>query len=1031
MTTCTSLPILLSTLPIELMRQFSAFSLLLFSISVEAQTVDFNRDVRPILSDACFACHGPDSGQRQADLRLDQKEGLFRSVDDVTIVDPASPDKSELLRRVLSADPDTVMPPKGHARSLTDEEKQTIRLWIEQGAAWKGHWAYLMAERPMVPKTEVSATGNNVDKFLQSVLDARKLTPLGQAAPETLVRRLSFDLTGLPPSPDLVAAFKQSPSAEKWKQLVDELLASHAYAERMTGIWLDLVRYADTNGIHGDNHREVWMYRDWVLDAFHRNMPFDQFTVEQLAGDLLPNPTDEQRIASGYNRLLMTTREGGAQAKEYLAKYSADRVRNASTVWMGATMGCCECHDHKFDPYSIKDFYSFAAFFADIKDVPVGTQPSVKMPSAEQREQLAALDAELKSLQQKLDTQTPELDKALQAWAVDLQTKQKAAPKVWQPVDVVDMKSDGGQTLTLQDDGSVLGAGTHPKYDTYKIAIGPAVGKVTAVRLETIRHDSFARKSLSRGNGNFVLSNFSVTHIKNADGRSGEVAIREAIASFEQKSWPVKNALDGKSDTGWAVDGQVSSDRDPIAVFRFKQPVEIADGDRLVVQLEQKAVEFHNIGRFRLTTSTMDNPQLDDNTLGIPSQFLATIAKWPQVDDAERQALAKHYRSIAPALADSRTRLASQKKAKEELDKQIPLTLITQTQNPREIRVLARGNWMDDSGAVVTPAVPHFLTQLSKGQRASRLDLAQWFVNKDNPLVARVFVNRLWKQFFGTGIVKSGDDFGSQGTWPSHPELLDWLAVEFQESGWDIQHIIRLIVSSDAYRRTSQSTPKLTEADPFNKWLARQSRYRLDAELIRDAALSVSGLLVDKVGGRSVKPYQPAGYWAHLNFPKRAWTPDSGDDQHRRGLYTYWCRTFLHPAMRSFDAPSREECTVDRPRSNNSLQALVLLNDPSYVEAARGLAIRALTEGGTTTSDRVAFVYQICLSRQPRPEEVSVLTNMLNEQATAFAADAGGTAEFLKVGQASAPTNLNPSELAAWTAVARVVLNLHEAITRT
>ena len=653
------------------------------------------------------------------------------------------------------------------------------------------------------------------------------------------------------------------------------------------------------------------------------------------------------------------------------------------------------------------------------------------MPSAEQREQLAALDAELKSLQQKLDTQTPELDKALQAWAVDLQTKQKAAPKVWQPVDVVDMKSDGGQTLTLQDDGSVLGAGTHPRHDTYKIAIGPAVGKVTAVRLETIRHDSFARKSLSRGNGNFVLSNISVTHIKNADGRSGEVAIKEAITSFEQKSWPVKTALDGKSDTGWAVDGQVSSDRDPIAVFRFKQPVEIADGDRLVVQLEQKAVEFHNIGRFRLTTSTTDDPQLDDNTLGIPSQFLATITKWPQVEDAERQALAKHYRSIAPALADSRTRLASQKKAKEELDKQIPLTLITQTQNPREIRVLARGNWMDDSGAVVTPAVPHFLTQLSKGQRASRLDLAQWFVNKDNPLVARVFVNRLWKQFFGTGIVKSGDDFGSQGTWPSHPELLDWLAVEFQESGWDIQHIIRLIVSSDAYRRTSQSTPKLTEADPFNKWLARQSRYRLDAELIRDAALSVSGLLVDKVGGRSVKPYQTAGYWAHLNFPKRAWTPDSGDDQHRRGLYTYWCRTFLHPAMRSFDAPSREECTVDRPRSNNSLQALVLLNDPSYVEAARGLAIRALTEGGTTTSDRVAFVYQICLSRQPRPEEVSVLTNMLNEQATAFAADAGGTAEFLKVGQASAPTNLNPSELAAWTAVARVVLNLHEAITRT
>lgn len=998
--------------------------------SVSAADVDFNRDVRPILSDACFACHGPDSGQRQAELRLDQKEGLFRTVDGVTVVDPGSTEKSELLRRVLSEDPDEVMPPQGHARRLTDAEKETIRLWVEQGAEWKGHWAYIKAVRPAVPKAEVSATANDIDRFVQEALNRRNLKAQGQADPATLVRRLCFDLTGLPPKPEMVRSFVADPSPENWQKLVDRLLASHHYAERMTGMWLDLVRYADTNGIHGDNHRDIWMYRDWVLDAFHSNLPFDQFTVEQLAGDLLPNATDEQRIASGYNRLLMTTREGGAQAKEYLAKYSADRVRNASTVWMGATMGCCECHDHKFDPYSIRDFYQFAAFFADVKDVAVGVQPEVKMPSRAQKERRAALDKSLAELQKKLDTQTPELDTALDAWAKDLQAKYKAAPKVWNPVNVVDMKSAGGQSMQLLDDNSILTGGHHPKHDTYAISIGPAAGSVTAVRLETLRHESMIKKSLARGNGNFVLSGVKVTHIRNSDAAETAVSVKEAVASFEQKDWPAKNILDGNLKTGWAVDGHNSSDRDPIVVLRLTAPVAVAEGDRLVVELQQTAVEFHNIGRLRLTTSTQAAPGLDDNTLGIPSAFLASIEKWPEVADGPRNELAKYYRSVAPSLNETRAELAQTKKAREELEKAIPETLITQTQTPREIRVLARGNWMDDSGDVVTPAVPHFLKQVSAKGRPSRLHLAQWFVDPENPLVARVFVNRLWKVFFGRGIVRSADDFGSQGSWPTHPELLDWLAIEFQEKGWDVQHMIRLIVLSDAYRRSSATTPELTEQDPFNNWLARQSRYRLDAEFIRDAALSVSGLLVDKVGGRSVKPYQPAGYWAHLNFPKRAWQPDSGENQHRRGLYTYWCRTFLHPAMRSFDAPTREECSVDRPRSNNSLQALVLLNDPSYVEAARGLGARVIAEGGATTAERINFIYDLCLSRAPRAEEVAVITGLLEKTQAEFAAEPTKAAEFLKVGQSPMPAGMDQTQLAAWTSVARVVLNLHEAITR-
>ncbi|HIE98616.1 MAG TPA: DUF1553 domain-containing protein, partial [Fuerstia sp.] len=507
--------------------------------------------------------------------------------------------------------------------------------------------------------------------------------------------------------------------------------------------------------------------------------------------------------------------------------------------------------------------------------------------------------------------------------------------------------------------------------------------------------------------------------------------IKDAVASFEQKEWPVKNALDGKPESGWAVDGQVSSDRDPLAVFRFATPIDVAAGDRLVVRLKQEAVDFHNIGLFRLSTSTVEKPGLQDNAFGLATQHIATLEAWPAVSDEKKTALAVYYRSIAPLLADARGQLSQAKKDRETLEKQIPETLITRTQAPREIRVLARGNWMDDSGVVATPMVPHFLKQVSVEGRASRLHLAQWFVDKENPLVARVFVNRLWQQFFGKGIVKTADDFGSQGSWPTHPELLDWLAVEFRESGWNIQHIIRLIVSSDAYRRTSVVTPELRETDPFNNWLAYQSRYRLDAEFIRDNALVVSGLLVDKVGGRSAKPYQPAGYWAHLNFPMRKWQHDNGDNQYRRGLYTYWCRTFLHPAMRSFDAPTREECTVERPRSNNSLQALVLLNDPSFVEAARTLAAMTITKGGPSTESRLQFVFRRCLSRDPAADEINVLKTLLEKQQQQFAAAPKRADELVKVGQSAAPSNINPVELAAWTAVARVVLNLHEVITRT
>lgn len=1014
----------------------AVFCLIANSFAQAAEPVDFNRDVRPILSDACFTCHGPDAAQRKADLRLDQQEGLFRKDSGVAIVDRETPEHSELLKRVLSDDPDVQMPPQEGGRRLTTEEKQIIQQWIAQGAAWKGHWAYIPPERPDVPDVQLAGTNHSVDRFVQRQLEVRQLSPLPKADPVTLVRRLHFDLTGLPPSPEVVEAFQKDASDAAWKQMVDQLLTSHHYAERMTALWLDQVRYADTNGIHGDNHREVWMYRDYVINAFHRNMPFDQFTVEQLAGDLLPDATDEQKIASGYNRLLMTTREGGAQPKEYLAKYSADRVRNASTVWMGATMGCCECHDHKFDPYTIRDFYEFAAFFADIQDVPVGVQPTVKMPSRAQKQRIATLKNQVAALQQQLETQTPELDAALNAWVADAQTQLAQTPAPWTPAGIVDMKSNGGQTLTLLADGSIMTSGQHPRRDTYVVAL-QAPAAVTGLRIEALRDDSFARKSLSRppGNGNFVLSQIHVALVRGQDGDPQTLEIKDAVASFEQDKFPLKNAFDGKDDTGWAVAGHEDPFKQPVAVLRLKTPVTLGEQDRLIVQLIQNNVDHHNIGRFRISTSALEIPPLQDNVLGLPDPLVAAIIAGDGATAEQRGELAKHYRSIAPALDAARQQLATTQKELAAVEREVPETLITRTQTPRQIRVLARGDWMDESGDTVQPAIPAFLRSGGLSSRLNqtqptRLDLAQWFVDQKNPLVARVFVNRLWKMFFGKGIVQSADDFGSQGSWPTHPELLDWLAVEFRESGWNVQHIIRLIVSSDVYRRSSNAEPVLTEADPFNKWLARQSRFRLDAEFIRDASLAVSGLLTDRVGGRSVKPYQPAGYWDHLNFPRRQWQADTGDDQYRRGLYTYWCRTFLHPAMRSFDAPTREECTVDRPRSNNSLQALVLLNDPSFVEVARALAERILREGGSTAESRLEFLFRQCLNRPATAAEQAVLLDLLKTQSQQFSESADAVQKFLSVGQSKPSADLDAVQLAAWTSVARVVLNLHEAITR-
>ncbi len=824
-----------------------------------AARLDFNRDVRPILADNCYQCHGPDQGRRKARLRLDTRDGIFGRYG---IVTPGKPQSSELYQRLVSDDAKERMPQAASNKTLTPRQIAVIKKWIEQGAEYKGHWAYVKPVRPEVPAGgEPAFSRNPVDRFVLA-----RLQEVGQEhAPEadrvTLIRRLTFDLTGLPPTRAEVSAYLADRSPDAYETVVDRLLASPHFGERMAVYWLDLVRYADSIGYHSDNPMNVSPYRDHVIRVFNANQPFDRFTVEQLAGDLLPGSTPEQKVASGYNRLLQTTAEGGAQPKEYIAKYAADRVRNVSTVWLGTTMGCCQCHDHKFDPFTMCDFYSLAAFFADVKEPAVGLREGgMPVPSAAQAAESKRLDDELQADKARLEISTLELALAQAAWE-----KRPSA-------------------------------------------------------------------TLSTGNG----------------------------------------VLPPASKSG-ANSGAVK----------------------------------------------------------MPSDVAAALAVRPENRDAEqRRTVAAFYKTIAPALAPVRARVADLERRREALNKAIPRCLVTVADTPRTVRILPRGNWLDETGEVVMPAYPAALRHPEPHGRLTRLDLARWIVSPDNPLTARVFVNRLWKLFFGQGLTRTLDDVGAQGEWPTHPELLDWLAVEFVDRGWDVKAMVRLLVTSGTYRQSSRSTARQREVDPYNRYLARQSRFRLDAEMIRDNALAVSGLLNPKIGGPSVFPYQPAGYWAALNFPPREWHNDAGDKLYSRSMYTHWQRSFPHPSLLAFDAPSREECTVERPRSNIPQQALVLLNDPTFVEAARVFAGRVMKEGGRSAPDRVGWAFTEVLSRPPTPDEARVLAELYARHRAGYAADQEAALKLLHTGNYSLPPDADPVELAAWTSVARALFNLHETITR-
>ena len=1026
------------------------------------EVVEFNRDIRPVLSENCFFCHGPDKNKRKADLRLDTADGLVGKEGKPGTAVPGKPAESELFRRITSNDPEMKMPPHDSGKTLTAREIALLKKWIEQGAKHEGHWAFLPI-RKQIPnfksqisnpnksqisdadlKSQISNLKSEIDAYVFDALlqQGLKLKPSPEADRITLIRRLSFDLIGLPPTPEEVAAFVKDSAPDAYEKLVDRLLKSPHFGERQAMWWLDLVRYADTVGYHGDQDMSVSPFRQYVVDSFNADKPFDQFTVEQLAGDLLPNPTREQLIASGYNRLGMMSAEGGVQDKEYLAKYIAERVRNATGTWLGITLGCAECHDHKFDPLTQRDFYRFEAFFADIQERGLYSGahadgnwgPFVKVPNIEQEAALKKLDQEIADAKKMLETQTPELVAAQAAW--------EKSQVVWTVLKPDSMTSAEGVTLTPKDDGSILASGKNPATDTYSLIVKNPPKGITALRLEVLPDDSLPKKGPGRaGNGNFVLSEFTVKHIV-GETIEENIALQNATATYEQtgaaennpyKKWAIAASIDGdeKGKTwGWAIMEKVGQPQ--VAVFESVSDIAGGEGSTLTISLLQNLDNpQHTIGRFRLSVTTAPRPiQAGEAPPPNISVLLAIAAD--QRNDAQKNELAAFYRSMAPTLDAARKHLADRENARKELDARVPSTLITASVQPRMVRVLKRGNWMDESGEEVKPAFPTVLSlaTLEAPNRLTRHDLAKWIVSKENPLTARVFVNRLWKQFFGAGLSRKLDDLGAQGEWPSHPQLLDHLASSFADNNWDVKQLIKTIVMSGTYRQSSVGSREQRELDPYNRWLARQGRFRIDAELVRDNAMAISGLLVTTLGGKSVKPYQPPGYFAYLNFPAREWQNDTGENLYRRGLYTHWQRQYLHPSLLAFDAPNREECTADRPRSNTPLQSLVLLNDPSYVEAARAFAELIVRHGGSTPRDRLNFAFRRAVSRDIKPAEAEVLERLLQAHLDEYKSDAAAANELLSVGARPVPVDLDKPELAAWTSIARTVLNLHEVITR-
>jgi hypothetical protein len=1142
--------------------------------------VDFRKDIRPLFSDRCYTCHGPDEKKRKAGLRFDLEEVAKGELEDgARAVVPGSLEESELYARITSELEDERMPPSSSGITLSSEEIALFRRWIEEGATWQAHWSFVKPERPEPPAVKDASWGRGeIDRFVLAKLEEEGLAPSPQASRETLARRASFVLTGLPPTlPDL-DAFLADESPDAYERYVERLFVSPHHGEHLARYWLDAARYGDTHGLHLDNRREMWRWRDWVIEALQSNMPFDRFTTEQLAGDLLPHPTLEQRIATGFNRCNPTSAEGGMIEEEFRVRYAFDRVDTTSTVWLGMTIECAKCHEHKFDPISQREYYQLYAFFASAADgasddnAPAPA-PTVTAPTSEEALELDRLGAAELALEARMEAPDPASDAAQAEWEAE---ETRRLGHRWTKLEPTALRSSGGSELVVLEDGSVLARGSNPERDTYEIDAACALADLRALRIEALPHASLPQGGAGRAdNGNFVLTGLEIEARPFSDPSHVEtVALAAAGADFSQSGYPVAAAIDSNAMSGWAIEGGSAA---RTAIFLAAHPFGFAGGTLLRIRLKQESgLARSGLGRFRISVAgdpalapleveswrvagpffaadgetayiTEFGPErdtapgatyeggitwqertdlvdgavhelvgdnaatylvrkmrapsamrlvlalgsddaiagwldgervLDHNVLRpiTPDQdrlvldlsagehtlllkvvnyaggyafsirtlseepgeiplAVSTILERPAAErtQAENRALLQHFRAARSSdWRELATELDALHEQERELRAKLPTTLVMAEQAaPLPAHILKRGQY-DHPGDEVQPGVPSVLPPLPPGAPANRLGLAQWLVDPSNPLTARVEANRLWQIVFGTGIVRTSGDFGARGEWPSHPELLDWLATELVASGWDVRHLLRLMVTSATFRQDSRVTPELFARDRENRLLARGPRMRLDAEEIRDNALAIAGLLVRTVGGPSVKPYQPDGLWRAVAYPTSNtadFVQDEGEALWRRSLYTFWKRTSPPPTMQLFDAPSRETCTVARARTNTPLQALATLNDVQFVEAARALGERMLREAGPSVEERVSFGFRCATARAPRESELARLRALVEDELASFAARPDAARSLVEVGDSAVDPALDATELAAWTVLASVLLNLDETLT--
>ena len=1149
------------------------------------QSVNFSREIRPILSENCFACHGPDEEQRKAKLRLDTKEGALASDDGVHIIKPGSSAESELIRRIVTSDPDDLMPPADSGKKLTTAQIDSLKRWIDQGAKWETHWAFETPVRPELPEVKNKAwPKNEIDYFVLAKLEEEKLSPQPETDKPTLLRRASLDTTGLPPTIEELDAYLADGSADAYDKVVNRLLDSSRYGEHSARYWLDGARYADSHGYHIDSMRSIWKYREWVIDAFNKNMPFDQFTVEQLAGDLLPDATRSQKIASGYIRCNMSTGEGGAIEEEYRAKYAFDRMETTSTMWLGLTMTCARCHTHKYDPITHKEYYSMLSFFNNLEEpVMDGNKPNpdpfMKIPSERQAERMEWLKESITKAQVKADEKMPELDARQAYWEANWHEK---LSKGWRTLELAGTSSRKETMFRAGEDKTLIAEPDNSDEVTWTVTTSVPEGQFGGLRLE-ILPDEKADPEKAKEKLTLRISEIEA-ELTAEGGKAQKLKFDYASADAADDNNVFRNAVDGKGDTAWVV--KSAANESHLAVLGLKESRQTSDKTKLTVRLKLRGAESERaLKRFRIgaameadllaylypiriepwrmigpfktedlesgfameyppekelvfdksypgvrdavrwapqpgfedgrphvfvhelhgvhgayyfhrkihaqanrkleisvaaddlvrvwfngkqiaergqKANVGDSPlqvtlelQKGENNLlvkvvnhqgearfrfdkfladpeTLPTEFAVILAATDSPVGGDAKKVREHYRGLhSPEWKKNFDQLALWREEQEALDRAIPTTLVAkESAKVRETQILMRGEY-DKPGEVVARGVPAVLTPFPKDAPTNRLGFAQWLVDPKHPLTARVVVNRFWQRYFGVGLVKTTEDFGMQSDSPSHPALLDWLATEFIQSGWDVKHIQWLILTSATYRQSSAAPASLYARDPENRLLARGPRFRVDAETLRDTALALGGLLVEEIGGPSVKPFQPPGLWEAVSFNNsQKYEQDHDESQYRRSLYIHWKRQSPPPNMLLFDASTREYCVVRRPRTNTPLQALALLNDPQFVEASRGFGYRLLMRDAPDDRARLEYAFRLATARNPSTDELDTLMKVLEAQQEDFAKNGSATEQYLSVGDWKPERKVDTVRLAAWTTVASMILNLDETVTK-